>query len=484
MSRGRAPWAVLGLASVLVGIQGCGSDDGGDAASGPPSGPPRGAATNKILFLSLDTLRADHLSLYGYERPTSPAIEAFAGRSTLYTRALATAPWTLPSHASMFTGLYPVEHGAHTWPLVDEDVEREAGNNVGSLAERFTTLAEVLEDAGYATGAVVANLAYMDECFGMAQGFQHYDQKRGAVKAVSARALDWLSEHQDGPFFLFVNFMDTHRPYNSRPRPGFGDPTADKNALKRAAPYILDPERTVPPELLATVIEQYDTAIANLDEGLGELFDELRARGLFDDMLIVVTSDHGEYLGEKDLIEHSKDVHQPVLHVPLIVKVPGQTVGAVDEEWISHVHLPALVLAYVDLGEGVETPTEFLAHWPRGRVFSENYYSRIKDLRARWGARFDRVRRVIVEGDLKFIDSSDGAHELYDLGRDPGEDTNLWPPDGGAGERLAVEAGRWWDSRAVAPQPAALELSGELQRTMEEMGYAGSDDDEDGTDDR
>jgi arylsulfatase A-like enzyme len=449
------------------------------AACGPPA-PPR---ARQVLVLSLDTLRADHLSLYGYERATSPALEALAREATLYTRAQAAAPWTLPSHASMFTGLYPYEHGAHTWPIEDLAALADRGwndlNNVGPLEPHHLTLAEAFAQEGFATGAIVANMAFMDARFGVAQGFDDYDQGRAPVDDVSARALAWIDAHAEEPFFLFVNYMDTHRPYNCTPRDGAWPSGAEHgNVLVPLTPLVLDLAEEVPPELLTAAVDQYDTAIANLDEGLGRLFDALRARGHYDDMLIVVTSDHGEYLGEHRLLEHSKDVYQGALHVPLLVKTRGQSAPAVDDELISHVHLAGLVLEHSDVDPPAAARARLTQHWPRGAVHAENYYTRVKDLRSPWGARFDRVRRVRFDGPLKYIDSSDGAHELYDLAADPREETNrvARPP---AGADLARALQDWLARRAPAPRPGLVESDAAHQAELAASGYAGGGDSDD-----
>lgn len=439
---------------------------------------PPGSKTTRVLFISLDTLRADHLTVYGYDRPTSPVLAAFAAGATVYTRAQAAAPWTLPSHASMFTGLYPQEHGAHTWPSEAFPGQPQGFLNVSPLAEEYETLAEVFQGAGYATAAVVANVAFLNKRFGIAQGFDHYDRRKGRAQAVNERVWEWLDDHESDSFFLFVNYMDTHAPYNTEPLEGrsFG-PLGGENTLKRVTRLMFDPALEVPPILLRHLVNQYDTAIANLDLWLGELFDELRRRGLYDDMLIVITSDHGEFLGEKGLVAHSKDVYQGVLHVPLIVKAPGQSEGLTDPDWISHVHLPELILGHCQLPSGF-APRDS-ASLSREIIVSENYYSRAKDLRAPWGSRFDRVRRVMVRGDLKYIASSDGVHELYDLARDPRELVNLLDQYTTPPHPLASALEAWLRARPPAPPAGSVEYDQELLEHLRGLGYLGGEDDDD-----
>jgi arylsulfatase A-like enzyme len=216
--------------------------------------------------------------------------------------------------------------------------------------------------------------------------------------------------------------------------------------------------------------DQYDTAIANLDEGLGDFFETLRKDGLYDNMCLMVTSDHGEFLGEHDLIEHSKDVYQGTLHVPLIVKAPGQTKRMDDHDWIGHVHLPGLIL---DALAHPETNSPLRSHWPRrDGVLSENYDSRVHDLRAPWGDRFRRSRRVLVSGSLKTILSSDGNHETYNLLEDPQENLPLMADETQTKhQESALES---FGGLKMAPPGGAVELDEEAMRAMEQLGYGGN----------
>jgi arylsulfatase A-like enzyme len=392
--------------------------------------PPLSGTARSVLIISLDTVRADHLSVYGYERPTSPNLEAFAQVATLYTQARAASPWTLPSHATLFTGIYPFEHGARTYSKPRNVSSTGRQNNAGPLDREFLTLAELFARNGYRTAGFVANDGFLTSRWAIDQGFEEYDATRGYADDVNRRAFDWLEKIGDEPFFLFLNFMDAHRPYNSSPPEGFtdfGGPEASAATLKGLYPEVLGKPGLRPPEMFERLIGQYDNALANLDAGLGQLFDKLRELRIFEDLLIVITSDHGEYFGEHRLIEHSKDVYEGGLHVPLLIKAPGQAQGRRDDALVSHAHVPGIIISYAALSKITKAEAETLTrHWPRMSVIAENYYSRPRDLRAEWGARFDRVRQVVYDGDYKYIDSSDGKSELYDLSSDPEERVNLF----------------------------------------------------------
>ena len=220
--------------------------------------------------------------------------------------------------------------------------------NAYPLPLEQTTLAEVLKGEGFQTGAFVANEAYCGTWTQLDQGFDTYFAKYMYAKEMLPHVFAWLEQRGATPFFLFINFMDTHGPYNVAPRPGFITPPADPDAAgaaRRFAAAVLPPGGHVPADLRQKVIDQCDTAIANVDEQVGRLLDKLRVLKLFDDTLIVIVSDHGEYFGEHLLVGHSKDVYQAALAVPLMVKSAGQTRGRAVPQRVSLVTLPNLICA-------------------------------------------------------------------------------------------------------------------------------------------
>ncbi len=444
----------------------------------PPADPDR--PLPPIVFLSLDTLRADRMSLYGNPAPTTPHLEELAKQATVYTRAQATAPWTLPSHASMFTGLYPFEHGARTYAR--SEIPEGVKGNVGSLSYDFTTLSEVLQQRGYQTIGYTANEAYLNDRYAIHQGFDVYQNEKGRVDEINQRVFGWLRRHQDDeePFFLFVNYMDCHRPYNCVAREGFpdlGTPRDSGRMLKGMYGPVLDPDQEPDPEQIARLIGQYDIALANLDDGVGRLFQRLKEYGWYEDALIVVTSDHGEYFGEHHLIEHSKDVYQGAMRVPLIVKAPGQQEPARDDEWISHVHIPGLIAAALGLDPQEGRYAMLTRHWPRDSILAENYFSRLHDINSPFGMRFRRVRRVLYHDRYKYISSSDGENELYDLTADPDELSNLLMEQSTIGRAMArkLEAMTPEDRQSDASVPD-VEFTEEELETLRALGYLGDDD--------
>jgi arylsulfatase A-like enzyme len=431
-----------------------------------------------VVLVVLDTVRADHLSCYGYPLPTTPAIDAVAAAADRYTHARATAPWTVPSHASMFTGLAPFEHGAQA-RKVDGRVREFP------LADEHLTLAEALRARGYRTGAVVANRVYLGARLGFAQGFDYWEERPGRHGNRRGRpdatrlALDWIARGDpELPFFLFVNAMDAHRPYNVAPLPPeraaalpAPDPADPGRLLDQLVHAVLESEAPPDPELVRRVVSQYDVGLAHADLAVGELVEGLRRAGRWDDTLFVLTSDHGEYFGEHDLVEHSKDVYEPALAVPLVVKRPGQREGRVIAERVSLAELPALVAASIG-GETGRALAEALPTADASLAFAELRYTRERDLGRPYGVRFDRERTVVYRGPYKAILSSDGQSELYHLGDDPGEQTDLVErrPEL-ARELLAIARRARERGEAGAGAPAAVEFSDEELERLRELGY-------------
>lgn len=443
----------------------CGGDQA-DFVPGP-AGPPN------VVLIVLDTLRADHLGCYGYGRDTSPRLDGLAKEATRYARSYSTAPWTLPSHASIFTGKHPFEHGARTYELTPNQL-RSATNNVGPLGNDHVTIAETLSEAGYRTGAFVANTIYLSKRFRVHQGFDDYFVQRVPGPRITAFAQEWLDDSDGRPNFLFLNYMDTHRPYNTT---GRADGRFDHAGTHSSGDLLNSLYDSVmkaggpPPEAtVEELIAQYDTAIANVDEAVGNLLDWMSERPDWENTLVIVTSDHGEFFGEHRLVEHSKDVYQGGIHVPLIVRAPGQAEGEVDDTPVSGVDIPALILSHLpDLG------ADYADRYPyrpgSHSVVTENYYSRIKDLRASYGQRFQRVRTAMIQGQWKWIHSTDGTRELFDLEADPDETRNLVAERGPLVEVLDRHLTEFQAGGRVSVDASAGEMSSSDIEELRALGY-------------
>ncbi|MBW1854183.1 MAG: sulfatase-like hydrolase/transferase [Deltaproteobacteria bacterium] len=270
-------------------------------------------APHSIILISLDTLRADHLGIYGYHRDTSPNIDSFAKESVVFENALVQSPWTLPSHMSIMTSLYPSFHGVH--------------GISNFLADEHVTMAELLQDGRYQTAAFTDG-GFLRGEFGFYQGFGIYNDQGGGIAQIIPKVKKWLDENKSTPFFLFIQAYDIHSPYNSPPPYNsiFHDFTytgrlvpSNNNLLKAANKNKLKTNN----EDLRHFIAFYDGGIRYTDEKIGEFLNYLKDSGLKDQSLIAITSDHGEEFKEHNSFLHWQLYYRPNLHVPLIIRIPN-----------------------------------------------------------------------------------------------------------------------------------------------------------------
>lgn len=315
-----------------------------------------------VVFIVMDTTRRDRLSLYGHDRPTTPSIDRLARRARVYDDAWSAAPWTPPSHATLFTGLLPAEHG------VD-------GVRVPAFPETLPSLPDRLQAAGFRTAGLVANPNLMGP--GWDRGFDLYAPpwfegphslngwlNRGltggrpawlddaASDRLLARARRWWASRDDAPRFLFMNFVDPHDPY----RPLEVDTARLLPDLDRAAAFAVpqDPQRYavdpgVPEDAREAIAALYDAEIAGLDRRLGTFFDWLAERGELDETLIVLTSDHGERLGERGMLGHLLIMDQHLLRVPLVIRYPPSVPAERVAERVSSRDVAGEILALLGL---------------------------------------------------------------------------------------------------------------------------------------
>ena len=431
-----------------------------------------------VIVVVLDTTRADHLSTYGYGRETSPNLTAFAGDGLTFMHARSPAEWTLPGHASLFTGMYPSRHGVHY--TADTGLPTIMGHQrVLPLSEERTTLASVLRGEGYATGGFVANFANLDRHFGIAQGFDHYDDAPGVlfrplphvvhlVRSVAptfarypfrtapemnAIALSWLDRMpRSQPVFLFVNYLEPHYPLASPPFDGWAR-AVPAAATVRSAAIIT---HVIPARLSAVARDvlsaNYDGQIAAMDAALGQLLAALRARGRYGDALVVVTADHGELLGEHDEVGHGgRTLYEGLLHVPLVVKFPGRE--APRGQVADPVQLVDVLPTVLD-AVGAPVPADVQGQ-PLGHVahlsFAEEDIN--PEFVAAFGRVYDRALVALYDGPYKLIATSRGDRMLFDLAHDGGEDHDLTASEP---ERVAAMAARLELLRPLAPRVAAV----------------------------
>jgi arylsulfatase A-like enzyme/Tfp pilus assembly protein PilF len=407
---------------LLLGLAGC----RGPTAVGPyPDAP--------VVLVSIDTLRADHLALYGYRDGATPALDRLGREGIVFDDVYSHCPLTLPAHASLLTGLLPPRHGVR--------------DNIGfSLAASHATLATRFRAAGRPTGAAVS--AYvLRSATGIARGFEFYDDaleiegpaeslgslQRGGGAAVEALA-GWIDAHAHEPFLALLHLYEPHAPYAAPER------------FARQAPY--------------------DGEISHADELVGSFLDRLRARGVYDRALIVVTSDHGEGLRQHGEAEHGVFLYREAVHVPLVVRLPGRArAGARVAGPAGHVDVAATILDLAGMpAEGLDgvslRPALVTGAVAARPVYSETLYPRYhfgwSELYAASEARYRYIRAPRAE--------------LYDVGRDGGETRNV-----AAALPTAVAAMDAWLARVVGDGAIASpeDVAPETREKLQALGYVG-----------
>jgi arylsulfatase A-like enzyme len=429
------------------------------------------AGSPNVLLIVLDTVAAGHLSLHGYKRPTSPAIDQLAQRGVRFDRVRATASWTLPSHASMFTGRWPHELSAGWLTPLDSTVP---------------TLAEYLGAQGYDTAGFVANTFYCGVDSGLARGFAEYHDyifpgltafkmaalihrpldglrsidnfmrsrlnsvffqrlllkfdagNRKYASVVSREFLDWTAHRRgpDRPFFAFLNYFDAHYPYKL-PERGvhrFGAaPTTDRELNLIENWRTLD-KQTVTVKETAFARDSYDDCIAALDEQVGKLTDELGRLGVLERTWVIITSDHGEGFGEHEgVYGHGTSLYQAQLHVPLVIIPPGRNPSKrVVSETVSLRDLAATIVDVVNLKADAPFPGESLARlWAPSNKASPGRSSAavsevvLTDLLNPDSAQMLQGRQLLTslaDGDWVYIRRADNMQEeLFNMNDDAAE---------------------------------------------------------------
>jgi arylsulfatase A-like enzyme len=395
-----------------------------------------------VILIVLDTVRAKSLSLFGYERLTSPLLTDLSQRGVLFRNTMTPSPWTLPAHASMFTGQWPNKLGVG-WSK--------------PLDDKYTTLAEVLRNKGYQTAGFAANKLYCSRELGLARGFEHFedyrltfgqmvlsealsrellnktgtfellatDQNFGRKSAqqVNKDFLNWLSKRKgDKPFFAFLNYFDAHDPY--LPPIGYATAYSEKKPNGHITQEI---QENHSPEDLRQLIDAYDGVVTYLDNQVGRLIEALSTYDWFQNTLLILTSDHGEQFGEHNLLAHANSLYLELLHVFLILIFPGKIpIGQKVDVPVSLRNLPATILDQVGIQNEGYFPGHSLARYWNGSLEEEQLYSYHK---FEFGSQPQDIYTGVVESlifeGLHYIQDTGGIRELYNIRQDPNELNNL-----------------------------------------------------------
>ena len=502
----------------LLGMSGCLPEEATEREARTPlvlETDPKALRPRVVLLLSLDTLRADHLGFYGYEKFTSPVLDMIAAEGVVFEDASATSPWTLPSHASMLTGLYPKQHGVRTMAT--------------ALPEDVPTLAALLAESGFETAAVINSTWLQKESFRITRDFDKYlfvadvAERRSPSTWVTDQAIEWLGEVRDDRLFLFVHYYDVHTDYASEaayealfttPYDGVVDGSGwqltlanledehlelcknDFDAIKctfgvLGGPWVVDSsvERIqFDAADIRRLKELYDAGIRQLDTEVSRLFSWMRREGILDETLLVITSDHGEEFMDHGRVDHFLPVWQELVRVPLLFRGPGVAAGVRVRAPVSLVDLAPTILALA----GAETASEMagldlsplLQDVSQGSSGSEAVVRALSDrylyAEAAGGLTYDLsmrgvfpVHRSVRKGAHKLVwESKQETYSLYDLAADPAESVDVRAQKPQIAEELMAEMQRRYTDETIEPAPEnRVDLSDEDIERLRALGY-------------
>src|SRR5713226_1790640 len=394
-----------------------------------------------VVVVTIDTLRADHLGCYGYTK-ISPNIDAFAADNARFERAYTPVPVTLPAHTAIFTGTYPTLSGMHDF----------SGNK---LNPKQSTLASVLRQQGYTTGAVIGS-AVLDSRFGLNQGFDFYydhfdfnrlqesnlEEMERPGNVVADLALDWLGKNYHSKFFLWMHLYDPHFPY--RPPAPFSEQYKDR---------------------------PYDGEIAFADAQVGRLIAFLKAKDLYRNTLIVLSGDHGESLGEHGEKTHGFFIYNATLHIPVIIHLPQAPAAKTVPELVSLADLMPTILRALKVEVPAQVQGRSLLAWmtPKKDVDSRNLYAEtfLPRLHFNWSE-----LRSVETANYQFIDAP--KPELYDLSKDPGETLNLYAEKKAVADELRARLNKLIQQYSANQELAEQTgLDPALMERLKSLGYAG-----------
>jgi arylsulfatase A-like enzyme len=416
-----------------------------------------------VVLISMDTVRADHLSTYGYARKTSPNVDRLAKESAVFEQAISQSSWTLPAHGSMMTGLYPGRLGVAHYPARRR------------LPEGPTTLAQSFKNAGYATGGFTGG-GFVSAHFGFNRGFDVYQTDGRRFEHNSQEARGWLQQNKNRRFFMFFHGYDAHRPYFSTPSDKVLMGIPEKSPIERRG-FCLRGRRNKPPAAeLEEIVRYYDAAIHHGDREVGKLLRKIKELGLEDKTVLLIPSDHGEEFFEHGNCDHVRFLYKEVVHVPLILHVPGLTPAGRRVRQVVPASISVARTLLDVTGVPHNMPGASLAPILHGEYGLFNaVYSEANSPLGAMGGRGETI--AMTTADHKLISYlSEGTDEAYDRVRDLSEQHVLPESDPAYLKRKTMRA--WHDSLVALPKAGSARdmrgkdpaIQGANSRTAEQSG--------------
>lgn len=424
-----------------------------------------------IILVTLDSLRADRVGYLGCKRNLMPNLDALAEESVRFTRAIVQAPWTKPSVGAMLTGLYPSVHGANTRGEFGAKVTRGADRAQASVMKSgVVTLSELLAKAGYTTAAFTGG--GFTHALYQGQGFHHFFGSGFGLRDLFYQCARWLSTSPPSPFFVWIHAYDTHRPYRGR---------VPLSRFLRRRPYNLtnsdvkeinSGRLVLSDEQLKRLIALYDQGVRGADRQIGFLLDPLQRSGLLDQSVFVFSADHGEALYEHRLVEHWDVIYNEVLHVPLLMRIPGVDPRTVDQ-YVQLMDLMPTLLDVADVPSPSNQATNLMPAILDDQDLGIAAFSEI-ELSGR-----PRALQAILEGRaykvIRWLDHDEVA--FFDLSADPREQHHVMGQ--GWQDRMLellnaqLEENQVWAAQYTAQETdvGAVEGNREVEQRLRELGY-------------
>lgn len=404
-----------------------------------------------VLIISIDTLRADRLGAYGYQRNTSPQIDAFAKKSVVFEGAIAESPWTLPSHVSMLSGLLPSSHGV---TLQKSRIARET-----------ELLAERLKSNGYNTYGYTDG-AFLRGGYGFSRGFDRYESEHRGFEDRIGRVINQMQQQSAAaPAFYFLHTYDVHCPFNP-PEPFFGSFHSDNSEstpVKKQCGTHFN-KKNLSPAQARYVSDRYDDGIRWADANLKKLFEFLTENGRWNKTVVIITSDHGEEFAEHGRFGHKKTLYKEVLHIPLIIRVPGVA--------------PRRVSSLTGLIDIVPTVLELIGLTAPGGLDGVSLSCQIKGIPCKVAALTYRLSeldrhvkmRSVINADYHYISSEDSKQLLFSRRDDPEQRNNLSEEKPAISRRMAGRIRE--NSRLESGELVKDAVPADLARELLSLGYA------------